>query len=61
MGAFFSLFMSDCSNSKLLEDVDLELSPILKTNIPEKTDISEISLDNASETINITAKHPSIL
>tara|TARA_Y100000996_G_scaffold358380_1_gene299999 strand:+ start:777 stop:965 length:189 start_codon:yes stop_codon:yes gene_type:complete len=61
MGTFFSLFMSDCSNSKVLDDVDLELSPILKANIPEKTNIPEITLGNRTETINITHKHPVIL
>ena len=57
----FSLFMTNSLNSKVLDDVDLELSPILKTNNPENTDIPEITLDNISETINITPKHPAIL
>ena len=55
MGTFFSLFMSDCSNSKVLDDVDLELPSILKKKF------SEITLGNRTETINITSKHPAIL
>lgn len=55
MGAFFSFYMNDCSNSKVLDDVDLELYSIKKKYIHETT------LDNKSETINITPNHPAIL
>ncbi len=53
MGAFFSFYMNDCSNSKVFDDVDLELSPILKTNTSDTID--------TVDTVDITHKHPAIL